>query len=147
MSAGLLLMVASVFSMMPFLFIYLLIVELLKATPGIAAMGQLLLFALLSYFCAYAFLFVGYHLSHAAAYKILCDLRVELGEHLTKLPLGYFNRVTTGELATTINESVERLELFLAHHFPEMISIVSAPVLLAVLLFIVDWRMALASVG
>ncbi len=64
-----------------------------------------------------------------------------------RLPLGYFNKATTGELSTTMNENVEKLELFLAHHFPEMMSIVFVPLFLCALLFGIDWRMAVASVA
>lgn len=145
--SGMLLILASVFSIIPFYCIYLLIAELLKTVPDTMAMARLLFFTLFSYFLAYAFLFLGYHVSHEAAYKILCDLRVELAVRLLRVPLGFFSRTTTGAVATTMNENVEKLELFLAHHFPEMMPVVFVPVCLAVLLFVVDWRMAVAAVG
>lgn len=52
-----------------------------------------------------------YELSHRAAYEILYDVRIELGEKMTRLPLGYFNERNTGELETIMNENVERLEV------------------------------------
>ena len=64
---------------------------------------------------------------------------------MTQLPLGYFNKKNTGELETIMNENVERLEFFLAHHLPEMMAIIFVPPFLLVSLFILDWRMALAS--
>jgi ATP-binding cassette, subfamily B, bacterial IrtA/YbtP len=145
--SGILLILASIFSIMPFYYIYLLISELLKTVPDPAIMIRMLLFTLVSYFLAYAFLFLGYHVSHEAAYNILCDLRVEMAEKLLKLPLGFFNRTTTGAVAATMNENVEKLELFLAHHFPEMMPVVFVPICLSILLFGIDWRMALAAIG
>jgi len=54
-------------------------------------------------------LIYAYNLSHVAAYQILYTVRIELGKKLSKLPLGFFNKRSTGELKTVINENVELL--------------------------------------
>jgi len=70
---------------------------------------------------------------------------MEIGEKLIQLSLGYFNEKNTGELKTIMNENVEHLEYFLAHHLIEVIATIVIPILLAVFLFLLDWRMTLAS--
>lgn len=52
----------------------------------------------------------------------------------------------TGELETIMNENAERLESFLAHHLPEMISTIFVPLFLGIFLFFIDWRMAVVSI-
>ncbi|MCD8490962.1 MAG: hypothetical protein LRY51_03185 [Geovibrio sp.] len=43
-----------------------------------------------------------------------------------------------------MTEDVERIELFVAHHIPDITGAVVFPVFTALYLFITDWRIALA---
>ncbi|MEM9946505.1 MAG: ABC transporter ATP-binding protein [Cyanobacteria bacterium P01_D01_bin.36] len=86
-------------------------------------------------------------LSHIAAYTILYDLRLELARKLARLPLGYFTSRTTGEVKKIIHEDVEQLEQGLAHIIPDVVSGLSVPLLAGILLFLVDWRMTLATLA
>ncbi|MGD1943065.1 MAG: ABC transporter ATP-binding protein [Leptolyngbyaceae cyanobacterium] len=86
-------------------------------------------------------------LSHIAAYTILYDLRIELARKLGRLPLGYFTNRTTGEIKKIIHEDVEQLEQGLAHIIPDVVAGVTVPLLAGILLFLVDWRMTLATLA
>ena len=85
-------------------------------------------------------------LSHVAAYNILHDIRIKLAEKLKTLPLGYFNRKNTGQLKKVMSEDVEQMEIFLAHNVPDFIGAVVYMILTTLVLFVVDWRLALATV-
>ena len=85
-------------------------------------------------------------LSHISAYNILYDLRIKIAEKLGTLPLGYFNKKNTGELKKVMSEDVEQMEIFLAHNIPEVAGALVSTLLTAVILFIVDWRLALATI-
>ncbi|MGD1851754.1 MAG: ABC transporter ATP-binding protein [Cyanophyceae cyanobacterium] len=85
--------------------------------------------------------------SHIAAYTILYDLRVELARKLGRLPLGYFSDRTTGEIKKIIHEDVEQLEQGLAHIIPDAVAGITVPLLAGFLLFLVDWRMTLATLA
>ena len=85
-------------------------------------------------------------LSHISAYNILYDLRIKIAEKLGTLPLGYFNKKNTGELKKVMGEDVEQMEIFLAHNIPEVAGALVSTLLTAVILFIVDWRLALATI-
>lgn len=139
-----LLILSAGLSVIPFFLIYLLLIELFGASSHIYAWYLVALLPVV-YIITYIILIYAYDLSHRAAYEILYDVRLELGERMTRLPLGYFNERNTGELETIMNENVERLEFFLAHHLPEIITTIFVPIFLGVLLFVLDWRMALAS--
>ncbi|MFZ2071740.1 MAG: ABC transporter ATP-binding protein [Halobacteriota archaeon] len=95
----------------------------------------------------FAFMGLSGSLSHLAAYSILYDLRIKLGKKLGMLPLGYFNEKNTGNTKTTMNENVEKIELSIAHHLPDLTAAIVVPIFTAVFLFIVDWRMALATLA
>jgi len=84
-------------------------------------------------------------LSHVAAFHILSQLRVMLLEKLSRMPLGYFNKHSSGEIKKIISEDVERIELFLAHNIPEFTGAFIYLLLICVVLFIIDFRLALAA--
>ena len=142
-----LLILSACFSVIPFFLIYLLLIELFRSFSNQANAWYLVALIPVSvfYILTSIVLIYAYDLSHRAAYEILYDVRLELGERMTRLPLGYFNDRNTGELETVMNENVERLEFFLAHHLPEIITTIFVPFFLGALLFLLDWRMALAS--
>jgi ABC-type multidrug transport system fused ATPase/permease subunit len=85
--------------------------------------------------------------AYSAAYDVLYELRMELARKLSELPLGYFDGRATGEIKKVLAEDVEQLEEGLAGAVPAVASAVATPVLTAVVLFFVDWRMALATVA
>jgi ATP-binding cassette subfamily B protein IrtA len=86
-------------------------------------------------------------MSHRAAFATLEHLRLRIGERLGSVPLGYLTRRRSGELQRVLNDDVERLESFLAHAIPDLIS--AAGILLGstVWLLVVDWRMGLAALS
>jgi ATP-binding cassette subfamily B protein len=86
-------------------------------------------------------------LSHRAAFATLENVRLSIGDRLGKVPLGFVTSRRSGEMQRTINDEVEKLEQFLAHAIPDLVAAVVAVVFTTVWLFVVDWRMALASLA
>ncbi|MCT4620088.1 MAG: ABC transporter ATP-binding protein/permease [Marinisporobacter sp.] len=85
--------------------------------------------------------------SHEAAFTILKNIRSSLSEKMTKVPLGVMVESSTGELKTLVVDTVEKLEKPLAHILPEMTSNVLGPIAIIIVLFVLDWRMALAGIA
>ena len=83
--------------------------------------------------------------SHKATFQILKTIRQMLLEKLPKLPLGTVMDASSGKLKQIIVDQVEGMETTLAHLFPEMTANITAPVLMIVYLFVLDWRLALLS--
>jgi ATP-binding cassette subfamily B protein len=81
--------------------------------------------------------------AHHAAYKSLADLRLDIINHLKKLPLGFFQKRMTGDLTNIISHDVEQIEIYLAHTQPEIIATTSVAVIIAAVMFAADWRLAL----
>jgi ATP-binding cassette subfamily B protein len=86
---------------------------------------------------------VGLWRAHHAAYKSLADLRLSIINHLKKLPLGFFQRHTAGDLTNIVGHDVEQIEIYLAHTQPEIIATTLVAAIIAILMFVVDWRLAL----
>lgn len=84
-------------------------------------------------------------LSHIAAFNILYAIRMKLAEKLPRLSMGYFTNTASGKIKKVLAEDVEQIELFVAHHIPDITSAVVFPLLVISYLFVVDWRLALAA--
>jgi len=82
--------------------------------------------------------------SHQAAYSILRNLRLQLANKLTRLPVGYVLERDSGVIKKVMENDVEELERFLAHNIPETISSAFVPLLVLLYLVFVDWRLTLA---
>lgn len=94
----------------------------------------------------YLFFGIANVFSHRAAYSILFDLRIAIAEALPRLPLGFFNQSTSGEIKKVMLEDVERMEVFIGHNLPELVGSALYLLLSQIALFWVDWRLAIASV-
>lgn len=82
-------------------------------------------------------------MSHKGAYKTLFRVRCMVNNHLSKIPLGYLNERGTGEIKKILNEDIEKLELFLAHHIPELVMYASGPLAIFIYLCTVNLKLAL----
>nr|WP_326185588.1 ABC transporter ATP-binding protein [uncultured Oscillibacter sp.] len=84
-------------------------------------------------------------MSHTATYHTLRDLRKSLLSKLSRVPMGTILDTPSGQYKTTIVDRVEGMEPTLAHLIPEMTANVLVPIAIAVCIFVLDWRMGLAS--
>lgn len=83
--------------------------------------------------------------SHKGAYHTLFKVRCMVTKHMAKMPLGALNERSTGEIKTVMNESIEKLELFLAHNLPELVLYLSGPIVMFIYLMTVKVSLALIS--
>lgn len=71
--------------------------------------------------------------------------RISLAEKLRKLPLSFFGKRDLSDLTTTIMADCTTLEQSFSHWIPEFFGSMISTVIVAVCLFIFDWRLALAA--
>ncbi|WNS44109.1 ABC transporter ATP-binding protein [Paenibacillus sp. MMS20-IR301] len=139
---------SSLLQIVPFIAVYRIIEELLLHARDISGVDKDLIvqcgiIALLSLLGSLITLYIGGMCSHIAAFNILYELRVQLSDHVAKVPMGYHTRTATGELKKIIETSVEKIEKFIAHQLPDLVVAVVVPLLLLGYLFWLDWVMAL----
>ncbi|MBQ3776351.1 MAG: ABC transporter ATP-binding protein [Ruminobacter sp.] len=82
-------------------------------------------------------------LSHFAAFRIIFNLRIRLAEHLAALPLGYFTRVSTGEIHKTIHDNADLIELFISHKIPDMVMTLTGAAAVFIMYLYADWKLGL----
>ncbi|MEM9033607.1 MAG: ABC transporter ATP-binding protein [Actinomycetota bacterium] len=90
---------------------------------------------------------ISLYVSHVSAYSTLASLRMRVGDRLSRVPLGFLTRRRSGEIQRTMADEVERLELFLAHALPDTVAAGSVLSITTVWIFVVDWRLGLATVA
>ncbi|MFF8837256.1 ABC transporter ATP-binding protein [Streptomyces sp. NPDC015130] len=80
---------------------------------------------------------------HLLDSQVQLTLRRRLAARLGRVPIGWFSRRRTGELAKVVGEDVGAVHPFIAHTPGELVSAFAVPLASLVYLFAVDWRMTL----
>ncbi|AWB34181.1 ABC transporter ATP-binding protein [Orrella marina] len=83
--------------------------------------------------------------SHYAAFRLETRLRTDLARHLARVPLGYVQQTGSGALTKVMMDDVKALHVFVADSMPLYARAYVSPVLTFVLLWWLDWRLALAA--
>ena len=84
-------------------------------------------------------------LAHKGAYNALYKVRCMVIEHMAKVPLGVLSERNIGDIKTVLNEDIEKLELFLAHHLPELVYYMCGPIVVFVYLAGINMPLAIVS--
>jgi ATP-binding cassette subfamily B protein IrtA len=83
--------------------------------------------------------------SHIAAFDLLYRIRVRLTKHIGTLPMGFWGKKNSGQMLKIVQEDVEGIESFVAHHFPDAAAGFTLPIVTLAYLFTIDWRLALTA--
>lgn len=86
-------------------------------------------------------------LSHIATFNLLGSIRKRMCDKLTRLPLGTVLDMPSGSLKSTMIDRIDSMETTLAHIVPEYTSNIILSIALVAYLFVLDWRLALASLA
>ncbi len=133
----------------PFILLYFIIDTITSKTWLNTAQSELwylitagLVAILIRYIC------VGFsiHLAHSIAYNVLYDLRIAIAKKLSQLPLGFFTASSSGQIKKVMLEDVEQMEIFIGHNIPEILGGLLYLSITVIVLFIFDWRLAIATI-
>ena len=75
------------------------------------------------------------------------EARMEVGERLRRVPLGFFQKYRAGDLTSRLMANLQDVETILTHQYPELVTSFVSSALIALFLFFVDWRLALVSLA
>ena len=141
LAAGFLSAFSAVCLLLPYLAVYFLLAGLLSggnpASPDSSRMMHWGMVALAGLAAGLAAMYLGGLCSHIAAFRMLYRLRLRLAEHIGRLPLGYLTQTSIGIVRKTLEENVEKVEKFIAHQLPDMVSAIIVMLLtLAVMVYL-----------
>lgn len=81
--------------------------------------------------------------SNVSIYCMASKLRVQIGNHLQKLSLGFYKKRDPGDLASIVLQDVSNFETILSHSLQSIFSAVFGTIFLSFFLLYLDWRLAL----
>lgn len=135
-------------ALLPFVYIWKTIREVLDVAPNFSSATGLIhnglmamIFAIVSFLVYIGALIC----SHLAAFRVATNMRIIVTEHIAKLPLGFTDSFGSGKLRKIVNDSTGATENYLAHQLPDKYVAMATPVGFLVLLFAFDWRLGLLS--
>ena len=138
---------SSVLSLMPFVFLWRIIREVLEVQPdfsratGIVHNGWMaVLFAVLAALVYVAALVC----SHGSAFRTAANMKKALMRHIARLPIGFADEMGSGKLRRIVTEVTGSTETLLAHNLPDMAGAIAMPLCMLVMLFVYDWRYGVA---
>lgn len=146
--AMLLAVITAIVQFVPIIAVYNILIELAEHAldPSLIDKAYIWLWSYIALGAFFAFgvlTFASLMLSHIAAFNILYEIRMQLVQKMVRLPLGFFSRPASGELKKIMSDDVERIELFIAHHIPDIVTALLFPLILVSYMFAVDWRLAI----
>lgn len=140
--------ISALVALLPFVYIWKIIKEVLEVAPDYSAAHNLahngwmaVLFAIAS-----MLIYVGALMcSHIAAFRVASNIRSQAMHHIVRLPLGFMDSFGSGKLRKIVNESSAATEAYLAHQLPDRAGAITTPVGMLALLLVFDWRLGLLS--
>jgi ATP-binding cassette subfamily B protein len=134
----------------PYGSVYFVLLDLLQNAAGIspldsARMIRWALLGLASLVTGYVFMYLGGMASHIAAFKILYGIRLRLADHIGRLPLGFFDRNASGKIKKIAELDIEKIELFIAHHLPDLVNALAMTLIMIAAMFLLNPILAFAA--
>ena len=105
---------------------------------GIAMLASVLLQAALEH--------VTNVLQSATGYMVFADMRMGLGDHLRKLPMGYFTEGNIGKISAVLSTDMVFIEENCMGVLSELVTFIISQFLMTIMMFFMDVRLGIASV-
>jgi len=82
-------------------------------------------------------------LQSAAGYLVFADMRMRLGDHLRKLPMGYFTEGNIGKISSVLATDMVFIEENCMGVLSELVTFMISQGIMVVMMFVMDWRIGL----
>ena len=147
-SSWILSILSALLALVPFVYIWMIIREVLNAAPDYGSAQRLTFYGWMA--VAFAVLSVIVYISalmcsHISAFRVAANMRRDCMRHIVKLPIGTVESIGSGKLRKIVTDSSAATETYLAHRLPDKAGAIATPIGLLALLLIFDWRLGLLS--
>ncbi|MEE3497357.1 MAG: ABC transporter ATP-binding protein [Butyrivibrio sp.] len=142
-----LLVVGLAFNVFQFVAIYKMIDGAIGGETSISFYVKWSAIMLICGFIYVALYIYGLDRSHFSAYQTLKNLRISLQKKMENLPLGVIQELGVGSLKKVFIDDIDNMEILIAHALPEGFSNLTVPLLVIIVMFFVDWKLALLSLA
>ena len=139
--------ISSLFAAMLYFFLYLILVELFEDSINPQKVIKLFVGIGLSLVLQGLFLYWANFLTYITSYRMIGDLRLRLGNHIRKLPMGFFTSKQVGDLNNLVSDDMTKIEGVPSWVYPKIVSAIATSAFIAAFLFLIDWRLTLATLA
>ena len=139
---------SALLALVPFWYIWRIIHDVLEVAPDFSQAENITRYgwsAVFSAILSIAVYIAALMCSHMSAFRIAANIRKELMQHITALPLGITEKYGSGNLRRIVNNSSAATENYLAHRLPDKAGAIATPIGLLFLLLAFDWRLGILS--
>ena len=84
-------------------------------------------------------------LQSATGYEVFADMRMKLGDHLRKLPLGYFTEGNMGKISTVLCTDMVFIEECCMSVLSELVTFMISQGLMTLMMFVMDIRLGISA--
>ena len=84
-------------------------------------------------------------LQSATGYEVFADMRMRLGDHLRKLPMGYFTEGNMGKISTVLCTDMVFIEECCMTVLSELVTFMISQSLMTLMMFVMDIRLGIAA--
>ena len=84
-------------------------------------------------------------LQSGAGFEMLADLRMKLGAHLRRLPMGFFTEGNIGRISSVLSTDMVFIEENLMTVLADLMSYLFSAAIFILFMFVFDWRLGLAA--
>lgn len=134
----------SIFESAPFMAIILLFININK---GAVITGEMvLLYAVImavGIIGRIIFKYLVYSFQSATGYSVIAKERLEIGDRLKRVPMGFFNKNSLGEITAAVTTDLNFLEMYAMHILDKVANGFISTIVMSILLFFFEWRMGL----
>ena len=86
-------------------------------------------------------------LQSATGYEVFADMRMRLGDHLRKLPMGYFTEGNMGKISTVLCTDMVFIEECCMTVLSELVTFMISQGLMTLMMFVMDIRLGIAALA
>lgn len=124
-----------------------LISDALGGEIDLAAIGHIGVILLVIYGLSAVFTYVEHYIMATVTLELSRDMRQDLSRKINRAPMSYFSKVSYGDILSRVTNDVSTLQQALANSLPSMISAAAQFIGCLVMMFVTEWRMALAAIA
>jgi len=135
---------SSIVGVLPFIFVWM-IVQILFANTSYDQ-SLVYRYAYAAVICSVLSIILYYLslcFSHLSAFRMESNMRKIAMARVVRMPLGFFDKHTSGKIRKVIDDNASITHSFLAHQLPDLAASITIPILITAIMFYFDWRLGL----
>ncbi|MGD2184347.1 ABC transporter ATP-binding protein [Lusitaniella coriacea] len=136
--------IASILAATPYGFLYLILRELLSESIDPQKLTILTIAIACCLLLQGIFLYSANYLTYLTSYRAIADLRLQLGDRIRQLPMGFFSARQIGDLNGLVSDDMRKIEPIPSWVYPKIVTAIAFPTTIAAFLAFIDWRLTLA---